>query len=204
MMEGVRNVLKVSELNNCVKERAYQEILRGKYEVWRGGEVESVEKEWEKFSDMVMECTNDVHMWHETCRRAEKKGSEWWNEEVGMAVAEKRRAFEEWLQRRDRVTYDRYRAHRVVEKLAVQAQKKNRGPAMGERLGNDFEGNKKMFFKGVKRVRKGEQARQEMVKDVNCQILRDGVEVRRRWAEDFEQVLNVADVREANFNVVGN
>ena len=30
-MEGVRNVLKVSELNNIVKVRAYQESLRGKY-----------------------------------------------------------------------------------------------------------------------------------------------------------------------------
>ena len=29
--EGVRNVLKVSELNNSVKERAYQESLLGKY-----------------------------------------------------------------------------------------------------------------------------------------------------------------------------
>ena len=28
--------------------------------------------------------------------------------EVGLAVAEKRRAFEEWLQRRDKNTYDRY------------------------------------------------------------------------------------------------
>ena len=36
-MEGVRNVLKVSELNHGVKERAYQERLRGKFEVWRGG-----------------------------------------------------------------------------------------------------------------------------------------------------------------------
>ena len=28
--------------------------------------------------------------------------------------------------------------------------------------------------------------------------------MRRRWAEYFEQVLNVAEVREANINVVGN
>ena len=42
-----------------------------------------------------------------------------------------------------------------------------------------------------------------MVKDVNGQILRDGVEV-RRCSEYFEQVSNVADVREANINVVGN
>ena len=74
----------------------------------------------------------------------------------------------------------------------------------GERLGNVFEGNKNMFWKEVKRVRKREQAREEMVKDVNGQILSDGVEVRRRWADYFEQVLNVADVREANINVAGN
>ena len=61
-------------------------------------------------------------------------------------------------------------------------------------MGKDFEGNKNRFWKEVKRVRKGEQAREDMVKDANGQILRDGVEVRRRWAEYFEQVLNVADV----------
>ena len=45
-----------------------------------------------------------------------------------------------------------------------------------------------------------------MVKDINGQILRDGVriEVRRRWSEYFRQVLNVANVRETNINVVGN
>ena len=39
-------------------------------------------------------------------------------------------------------------------------------------MGNDFEGNKKIFWKEVKLVRKGEQARDEMEKDVNGQILR--------------------------------
>ena len=80
--------------------------MRLKYEVWRGGEVESVEKEWEKFRDMVMECTNDVCGMRRVSGQR-RKGNEWWNEEVGGAVAEKTRCFEEWLQRRDRVTYDR-------------------------------------------------------------------------------------------------
>ena len=66
----------MSELNKSVKERAYQESLLGKYEVWRGGEVESVEKEWEKFRDIVMECTNNVcGMIRVGWQR--KKGSEW-------------------------------------------------------------------------------------------------------------------------------
>ena len=50
-------------------------------------------------------------------------------------------------------------------------------------------------------MRNGEQAGDEMVKDVNSQIFRYGVEVRRRWAEYFEQLLNVEDVRDANINV---
>ena len=167
------------------------------------GKVESVEKEWEKFRDIVMECTNDECGMRRVGGQR-RKGSEWWNEEVRRELAEKRRAFEEWLQRRDRVTNNRYRAQRVAVKLAVQVAKRMVDRRWGERLGNDFEGNKKMFWKEAKRVRKGEQGRDVTVKYVNGQILRDGVEMRKRWAQYFEQVLNVADVREANINVVGN
>ena len=53
-----------------------------------------------------------------------RQRSEWWNEELGRVVAEKRRAFEEWLQRRVSVTYDIYRAQSVAVKLAVQAAKR--------------------------------------------------------------------------------
>ena len=75
-----------------------------------------------KFRDIVMECTNDVCGMRRVGGQR-RKGSEWWNEEVGRAVAEKRRAFEEH-QRRDRVSYDRYRAQRVAVKLSVQAAKR--------------------------------------------------------------------------------
>ena len=53
-------------------------------------------------------------------------------------------------------------------------------------------------------MRKGEQAWDEMVKDVNGQILQDGVEMSRRWAEYFQQVLNEEDVMKANINANGN
>ena len=139
-------------------------------------------------------------MWHEAGR-----------EEMGMNGGTKkwvgrwpRRAFEEWVQRRHRVTYDRYRAQRVVVKLAVKVAKRMADLRCGKQLRNDFERNKKMFWKMVKRVMKSKQVRDETVKDVNGQILRDGVEVRRRSVQYFEHVLNVADVREANINVAGN
>ena len=64
---------------------------------------------------------------------------------MGRAVTEKRRAFQEWLQRRDRVIFNRYRAQRVAVKMAVQAAKRMADRRWGERVGNDFEGNKNMF-----------------------------------------------------------
>ena len=73
-----------------------------------------------------------------------------------------------------------------AKRLAVKVTKRIADWRWEERLGNDFQVNKKMYWREVKRVRKSEQARDEMVMDVNGQILRDGVEVRRRWAEYFE------------------
>ena len=67
-----------------------------------------------------------------------KKLSDWWNQAVGKTVAEKRRAFERWQQRRNRVTYDRYRAHNVVVKRAVKVCKKNGGLVIGRAIGELF------------------------------------------------------------------
>ena len=51
-------------------------------------------EEWEKFRDIVLECTNDVCGMRRVGGQR-RKGSERWNEEVGKAVTEKIRAFEE-------------------------------------------------------------------------------------------------------------
>ena len=72
---------------------------------------------------------------------------------MGRAVAEMRGAFEEWLQRRDRY-YMTDTGHREM-KRAVQVAKRMAERQWRERLGNDFDGNKMMFWKQVKRVRKG-------------------------------------------------
>ena len=46
--------------------------------------------------------------------------------------------------------------------MVVQVTKRMADRRFGERLRNDFEGDKNMFWIEVKRVRKGEQARDEM------------------------------------------
>ena len=77
-----------------MKKLAYLQTLLKKYEELRGVEVESVETEWEMFRDIVKECTDEVCGVRRVGGQRNKR-SEWWSEEVGVVVAEKRRAFED-------------------------------------------------------------------------------------------------------------
>ena len=90
-----------------------------RYEVLRDGDVENVEKEWEKLRDTVTECTNNVRIWSGMCGWAERKESE----AVIVTAAEKLQAFEEWLQRRVGDSYERYRAQRAVVEHSVKVVK---------------------------------------------------------------------------------
>ena len=65
-----------------------------------------------------------------------------------------------------------------------------------------YEENKKKFWKEVRRVRKGGLRTEETAKDVNGRLLR-GNEARKRWAEYFEELLNVQEDREADIVAVG-
>ena len=77
-----------------------------------------MEKEWEKFRDMVMECTNDVCGMRRVGGQR-REGSEWWNVWRWPKREELlRNGFREEI-----VTYGRCRAQRVAVKLAVQAAK---------------------------------------------------------------------------------
>ena len=60
----------------------------------------------------------------------------------------------------------------------------------------------KKFWKEVRRVKKGGSRTEETVKDVNGRLLR-GNEARKRWAEYFEELLNVQEDGEADIVAVG-
>ena len=69
----------------------------------------------------------------------------------------------------------------------------------GQDFDRSYEENEKKFWK---EVRKGGSRTEETVNDVNGRLLR-GNEVRKRWAEYFEELLNVQEDREADIVAVG-
>jgi len=73
----------------------------------------------------------------------------------------------------------------------------------GKRLTENFQVNKKMFWKEVKRTRKGTSGKEERVKAENGRLLIEKDAVRKRWAEYFERLLNVEEDREPEIVAVG-
>ena len=67
-----------------------------------------------------------------------------------LAVLQKRKVFEQWLQQGTEQAFDEYRE----EKRRVKAVVREVEDRFGANLSQDFEGNRKLFWKKVKRVRK--------------------------------------------------
>ena len=132
---------------------------------------------------------------------ARKRGSEWWDEETKQKVAEKRRAFNEWLRDKSDQKWENYRNIKSEAKRSVRESKRRANNRWGRRLTGNFSENK-MFWKEVKQQRKEGGRREEMVKDRNGQLLTKEEEVNQRWAEHFEELLNFNDGTEARVTPV--
>ena len=183
-----RDVVKVEELKKkkTEKKQEYQDKLKEAYD--RGKER------------VIVGHASDVcgKRFVGGCMRS---GSEWWNEGVKMKVEEKKRAFEEWLQCNSMEKYERYREKNVETKRKVEEAKRMSNFKWGQDFDKSYEENKKKFWKEVRRVRKGGPGTEETVKDVDGRLLR-GNEARKRWAEYFEELLNVQEDREADIVAV--
>ena len=76
-------------------------------------------------------------------------------------------------------------------KREVRWAKKEADLRWGEKLVEDFTSNKRMFWREVKRTRKGVEVKEEYVKDMNGRVLSEIGEVCERWKEYFDGLLNV-------------
>ncbi|WP_435362528.1 hypothetical protein, partial [Klebsiella pneumoniae] len=117
-----REVLKVSELEKRDKLNEYQEKVTVKWNAVKDQENGDVEEEWQLFKSAVVGCAKEVCGMRRVGAGI-RKGSEWWCEEVRIAVDDKRRAFEVWLQQKDEVSYERYKEKRNQASRAVRRAK---------------------------------------------------------------------------------
>ena len=188
----VREVIRVSELEKLEKVTEFREKIEAEWEGVKERRSGGVEEEWELFREAVYRCAREVCGVRKV-GGTRRRGSEWWDEELKQKVAEKKRAFEEWMRVESEEAWERYRNIKREVKRSVRESKRRANNRWGRRLTSNFSENKKMFWKEVKQQRKEGGKREETVKDRNGQLLTKEDEVNRRWVEHFEELLNFND-----------
>ena len=162
--------------------------------------VESVGLEdcWRTFHSTVNQLAEEV-MHFKINYGKKKKKTAWWTDEVQDVVKKKMKMFRKWIKTRRAEDREEYvEARRETERI-----KKREKEQVWIRIGRDLEadllGTRKLIYNLAKNYRKGSAPPAYAVKGENGELLTVPEEISRRWTEYFENLLNVVNNTEGNY-----
>ena len=161
-------------------------------------EEENIEdiKEWNQLEALLLDTAKSV-LGQTTGKGAyNEKEAWWWNEEVQKAVKEKILKFKQYQQSRcDEDKYDFREANKRAKREVAKA-KESAYKDLYDKL-DSIDGQKMIYKLSKTRERRTRDLTDiAYIKDSNGTILMDEDEIKARWKESFETLLNVENERE--------
>ena len=158
--------------------------LESSDEVGKELDVNSV---WENIRDNIKIAAEQSIGYYET-----KKKKPWFDEDCSMVVERRKQAKLKFLQDPVQANRDNYFNERREASRTLRNKKRD---YLKEKL-NEVETNSKNknirdLYKGIKEFKKGYQARANVIKDENGDLLADSHSILNRWKNYFGQLLNV-------------
>ena len=169
-------------------------------------EETSVNEVFSVFKEVVMSVAAEV-VGHKVLK-GRRGGSAWWTDEIKEAVDEKRRAYKRVLQKNVTVEVREsrkaeYRFWKRKVKELVNDSKQRVDEDFGRKLSEDFNVNKKLFWREVKRERGGSETRSVRVKNEDGSLVGGREEVTGVWKRHFERLMSERTVGEAVVTSMG-
>lgn len=177
--------IKVWKLKDKNVQEEFQERLKQQIPVT---EVGSVEEEWANFKKAFVSTEESVC--GRTSTRVKEKETPWWNEEVRKVVREKKTAWREWNRDRTEESKWKYLNSKRRCKKVVEEEKKKSWEEFAQKMEGDVSGSKRMLY-GLIRSKRTERTITKLVKKEDGDLLTHPEEIKRRWKEYFDNLLNV-------------
>jgi len=188
---NTKRKVKTWKLKDTERRREYQDAVQQKY----GSGAESVEEAWHSLKSAVLESAEEV------CGRSkggkrERKETWWWNEEVQLALKEKKEAFKKWQKNTNTATKTEYNQKKNLAKKAVGRAKHEAWREWYEELDTP-EGAQKIY-KIARQLGESQKDVGEMtvIKDGDGAILTEEEKIKKRWKDYFHELLNVENERD--------
>ena len=121
------NRVKVEKLKDENVVREFISKLEDKFAQVGMNEATDIEYEWRQFKSAILEVAKECCGTYVCKNESGRKKSEWWNDEIRVAVKEKRVRWLRWLQNRNDENLELYREQkRVVKVLVKEARERER------------------------------------------------------------------------------
>jgi Reverse transcriptase (RNA-dependent DNA polymerase)/Endonuclease-reverse transcriptase len=191
----VQKRVRIERLQNeevrCEYTKKVNERMSGVMIEWEKKVVQDNDVEWGY--KMVKEvCLTSAEEVCGSVVTGRKAGNGWWNEEVSVAVNEKKAAYMRMnvakTEDERKVLYEVYKEKRKAAKMAVKKSKQEFRKKLEEKMMNDFISNIKLYWKLVKEERKGNTQNASGVKNVEGEIVWDESESRECWRKYFMEL----------------
>lgn len=195
--------IRSERLTEAVKSQEYVRILEGRKEEM-DGHVD-VGQMWMKFKEVIIDSAREVCGVARVGKR--KLNAEWWSEDVRSAIEKKSQAYASTLQNvsreeRERRIHEYKKAKNEVKRI-IKRSKREANENFGKKLSQDVNGNRKLFWKEVKKVKNEGKESCMGVKGKNGRVLVSETEIKERWKEYFVELYNVGTQEGANVNMFG-
>ena len=158
-------------------------------------EAEGKETNWKETYSRSMELAKE-ELRESTPGKYLEKESWWWNDAAQQAVSDKRRLFREWQRTKEENDQKRYKeANKECKRVAAIA-KENACSQLYEEL-KGKEGRKKIYKLANARKRRAKDiGRVTAMKDKDGTLLTWDDEVKGRWLDYFDDLVNIENERE--------
>lgn len=149
----------------------------------------NLEGKWQVFKESLVQSAEEVIGKKENIRN-----EGWFDQECKLWIDEKNKKRKVLLQRETRQNYEQYKEARRKANQVIRMKKRNFIKANITKLEEfNFQNESKKFYQALKKMTKGFQPRVDACKDQNGSIIVEEEKVLDRWAEFFEDLLNVEE-----------
>ncbi|XP_063600261.1 uncharacterized protein LOC134776436 [Penaeus indicus] len=174
--------LRDQEMQNIFRDKLESKVMEGD-----GG--------YEEVANTIRDVARETFGTGSGKSRREDQETWWWNEEVKVAVENKKEAKKQWEVNRDEGSKENYKITKREAKRAVAIAKSGAFQDLYERL-ETKEGVNEAYRIAKQRNRQSQDVQQvKVVKSENGEVLVEGQAVQQRWKEYFEDLLNQENPR---------
>ncbi|XP_045471756.1 uncharacterized protein LOC123678663 [Harmonia axyridis] len=193
--EGYENIKSYKLREMSVAEEYRKDVEENMTRVEIGVE-EGVEEVWGRFKNILMESAKRVCGSVKIGRN--RRGTAWWNDNLKRQIKMKKILWKKYLKNRNACNYRKYKEQRKRVKQVTLEEKEKTWRDFGERMEKNYTENRKLFYRVMKNMRKGEKVDNTSIKCKRNRLLVGEKEIMERWKEHFIELLKGNEVKKVD------